>query len=75
MASNNSTITTVAQPGRRATACELRKLPDDLLERLLDVAHVVSDCEEEGSFRFEATGLLDDIQEAAGIPDIHVPLE
>ncbi len=76
MASQHSTndIPTYATPARRPTAKELRKLPDDLLVRLYDIVQVVSDTDEDGEFVCAVNFLLDDIHEAARIPEIRVPV-
>lgn len=77
MASINSTVQPSHQPSmyashaeRRPTADELRALPDELLERLYDVAVVVSDCEKD-DFGWDAICLIDDIDEAANIPMVY----
>ncbi len=50
--------------GPRPNGAALRALPDGILERMLDVVHVVSDCEEEAEFRMTAEHLLVDIERA-----------
>lgn len=48
--------------GSRPDAAALRALPDAILERMLDIVHVVSDCEEEPEFRQFTENALVDIE-------------
>jgi hypothetical protein len=72
MADQNSTalmddaeeIDFVPPNGPRPNGIALRALPDDILEQMLDIAHVVSDCEEEAEFGQFAKKVLVDIEKA-----------
>jgi len=73
MATNDSTGSTVAYPGRNPTADELRALPDALLLRLFECVRDFARDEDDSTDRWEASTLCDDIQLAADIPDVLVP--